>query len=148
MFSKIKEFLATQLTEDNFSDDDQASIELSCAILMIDIALADTNFDNTERNLITDLLSETFSFDKTTIEELISNAEQRLEKSVSLHDFTRLLNEELDQQSKISVIENLWRVAYADGVLDKYEEYYIRKIADLLYISHKDYIKTKHKAAE
>lgn len=148
MFSKIKDFLSTQLSANTETIDEKTGIELSCAILMIDIALADTNFDQEERRLISDLLSNTFEIDQTTIDELILNAEKRLEQSVSLHNFTRLLNEELEQEDKISVIENLWRVAYADGVLDKYEEYYIRKIADLLYISHKDYIKTKHNAAE
>lgn len=147
MLSKIKEFLSSQVPNDRALDD-KASIELSCAILMIDIALADTNFDQTERDLISNLLNQTFTIDKKTIEELIVKAEQRLEQSVSLHDFTRLLNEELEQEQKVDIIENLWRVAYADGVLDKYEEYYIRKIADLLYISHKDYIKTKHNAAK
>lgn len=148
MFSKIKDFLSTQFSANTETIDEKTGIELSCAILMIDIALADTNFHQEERRLISVLLSNTFEIDQTTIDELILNAEKRLEQSVSLHNFTRLLNEELEQEDKISVIENLWRVAYADGVLDKYEEYYIRKIADLLYISHKDYIKTKHNAAE
>ena len=59
-----------------------------------------------------------------------------------------MLNDNLDAEEKIHVIELLWQVAFADAVLDKYEEYYIRKIADLLYISHKDYIRTKHRVAD
>jgi uncharacterized tellurite resistance protein B-like protein len=49
---------------------------------------------------------------------------------------------------KNNIIENLWRVAYADSYIDKYEEYYIRKIADLLHISHSNYIKAKLEAAK
>ena len=64
------------------------------------------------------------------------------------NEFTRLLNDNLSRSERINIIENLWRVAYADSVLDKYEEYYIRKVADLLYVAHSDYIKTKLKAAE
>ena len=82
------------------------------------------------------------------IEDLINLAEKEIDHAVSLHDFTRLLNESFSKAEKINVIENLWHVAYADSILDKYEEYYIRKVADLLYISHSDYIQSKLKAAD
>ncbi len=81
------------------------------------------------------------------VDELIDLARREVDLAVSLHDFTRMLNDNLNASEKIQVIELLWQVAFADAVLDKYEEYYIRKIADLLYISHKDYIRTKHRVA-
>jgi len=53
----------------------------------------------------------------------------------------------VSREDRVRIVELLWKVAFADAVLDKYEEYFVRKIADLLYVSHKDYIQAKHKAA-
>jgi uncharacterized tellurite resistance protein B-like protein len=43
----------------------------------------------------------------------------------------------------MKLVENMWRVAFSDQKLDKYEEALIRKVADLIYVSHQDFIKTK-----
>ena len=79
--------------------------------------------------------------------EIIKTARTEVDHSISLHDFTRKVNEVLDAGEKAALIELLWEVAVADNVIDKYEEYFIRKIADLLYVPHKDYIKAKHRAS-
>jgi len=123
-------------------------IELATAVLMLEISLADSSIDEDELTTIKKNLVNTFHLESEQVDELIQLAQKEVDLSVSLHDFTRLLNEKLKADEKIRIIELLWQVAFADAVLDKYEEYYIRKIADQLYISHKDYIKTKHKVAE
>jgi len=123
-------------------------IELATAVLMLEISLADSSIDEDELTIIKKNLVNTFHLEPEQVDELIKLAQKEVDLSVSLHDFTRLLNEKLAADEKIRIIELLWQVAFADAVLDKYEEYHIRKIADLLYISHKDYIKTKHKVAE
>jgi uncharacterized tellurite resistance protein B-like protein len=115
---------------------------------MIEISLADDHIHDEERNVIKTVLSDHFKLSKEKINELIDSAENEVNHAVSLYEFTRLLNDTLSMSDKINIIESLWRVAYADSVLDKYEEYYIRKITDLLYISHSDYIQTKLAAAE
>lgn len=124
------------------------TIELATAVLMIEISLADDHIHKEERLVIKNLLTDRFDLGQDEINELISLAEDEVDLAVSLHEFTRLLNDSLLMPEKINIIENLWRVAYADTVVDKYEEYYIRKIADLLYISHSDYIQSKLRAAE
>jgi uncharacterized tellurite resistance protein B-like protein len=124
------------------------TVELASAALMIEISLADDHIQEEERHVINKLLSESFNLDQTEIDELIKLAEEEVDHAVSLYGFTRLLNDSLSMSDKINIIESLWRVAYADAVIDKYEEYYIRKVADLLYISHSDYIQSKLKAAE
>jgi len=123
-------------------------IELATAVLMIEISLADDHIQDEERYVIKNLLTSNFNLDQNEIDELICMAEEEVDRAVSLYEFTRLLNDTLSMSEKIDIIENLWRVAYADSVVDKYEEYYIRKIADLLYIAHSDYIQSKIKAAE
>ena len=92
------------------------------------------------------ILLEKFNLDKKNIDELISLARDEVDHIVSLHEFAEIINNHLSAKEKSEIIEYLWRVAYADAYIHKYEEYYIRKIADLLHVSHSDYIKTKLKA--
>lgn len=149
MINNIKNYFQTLLNDDaKDGSSHNNTIELAAAVLMIEISLADDHIDDEERNVIKNVLSEHFKLSKEKIIELISLAEREVNHAVSLYEFTRLLNDTLSMSDKINIIESLWRVAYADSVLDKYEEYYIRKIADLLYISHSDYIQMKLKAAD
>ena len=120
-------------------------IELATADLMIEISLADENTGDEEYKTIKKILLEKFDLDEAKIDTLISLAEDEVDHTVSLHEFAETINNELSAIEKTNIIENLWRVAYADAYIHKYEEYYIRKIADLLHVSHSDYIKTKLK---
>ncbi len=123
-------------------------VELTAAVLMVEISLADSSIDDNELATIKNALIDKFHIAAEHVDELIDTARREVDHAVSLHNFTRLLNDKLSAPEKIQIIELLWQVAFADAVLDKYEEYYIRKIADLLYISHKDYLRTKHRVAE
>ena len=147
MIKSLKYYLDNFLQESQDNDiSSKSKIELAAAVLMIEISLADENIGDEEYETIKNILFDQFDLDKTKIDELISLAEDEVDHSVSLHEFSETINNELSATEKINIIENLWRVAYADAYLHKYEEYYIRKIADLLHVSHSDYIKTKLKA--
>jgi uncharacterized tellurite resistance protein B-like protein len=146
MIRNIKNYFEELFQNTTGSEQVKHTVELASAALMIEIGLADDHLHVDERLTIKNIISNTFALTEDEIDELIELAEKEVDHAVSLYEFTRLLNEALSQQEKINIIENLWHVAYADAVLDKYEEYYIRKVADLLYISHNDYIQTKLKA--
>ena len=64
-------------------------------------------------------------------------------KLISLHELTAIINNGYSYSEKKNVIKMLWDIAYSDGRIDKYEDYTIRKISDLLYIKHSDFIKAK-----
>jgi uncharacterized tellurite resistance protein B-like protein len=149
MIKTIKSYFEELLQENTKnSEPHKNTVELATAVLMIEISLADDHIQEEERHVIKKLLTNNFNLEHDELDELINMAENEVDHAVSLYEFTRLLNESLSMPEKINIIEYLWRVAYADSVVDKYEEYYIRKIADLLYIAHADYIQTKLKAAE
>ncbi len=149
MIKNIKTYFESLLNSDSKDESSHdKTIELATAVLMIEISLADDHIQDEERNVIKIVLSDNFKLSKEDINELIDLAENEVDHAVSLYEFTRILNDSMTMSDKINIIESLWHVAFADSVLDKYEEYYIRKIADLLYISHSDYIQTKLKAAE
>jgi uncharacterized tellurite resistance protein B-like protein len=91
------------------------------------------------------VLRETFALSKEETRELARLAQRDSEDSVSLHQFTRLINQRFSPEEKVRVVEMLWQVAFADGRIDRYEESLLRKIAELIYVPHRDFIQARHR---
>lgn len=149
MIKTLKEFLASSLPQDDRNDEDhEKSIELCAAVLMLEISLADSNSHEDEHRFIEEAIKRHFQLNAEEAETILELAHKEMDHSVSMYEFTRMINDSLSMEEKIRIVELLWQVANVDAVIDKYEEFYIRKIADLLYVPHKDYIKAKLRAAE
>ncbi len=95
-------------------------------------------------NSMKQTLKEVYKVDEKDIEELINESEKKVSESTSLYEYTRLINDLCDYQDKLKLISNLWAIAFADDNLDKYEEHLIRKVSDLIHVSHSDYITQKN----
>lgn len=80
--------------------------------------------------------------------ELIALAEAEREEATDYYQFTSLINAHYDPEQRVQVVEQLWRIAYADESLHAQEEYRVRKLAQLLHVSHRAFIATKHRRAE
>ena len=93
-------------------------------------------------------LREQFGLSERETRELADLAAQEAEEAVSLYQFTGLINRHFSPGEKLQVVENLWRVALADGVLDKYEEALVRKISELIYVPHRDFMQAKHRVQD
>ena len=91
------------------------------------------------------MLEETFLLDPGDIGEIVNMAHEQASQATSLYEFTRLINDNYAYKDKVQLIQNLWRLAFADDELDKYEEGLIRRIADLIHVSHGDFIQAKHR---
>ena len=116
-------------------------------ILMVEIALADGQFSADEHAFLRGDLMRDYALTERQAETAIEAARKEVSEAASLQHFTAPLKD-LPYADKIDLLENLWRLAYADSMLDPHEESMLRKLADLLYISHADFIKTKLKVAE
>jgi uncharacterized tellurite resistance protein B-like protein len=149
MISHLKKFFDAHFVKDVDSDGTAPleTIEFAAAVLMLEISRADSSIGDEERKIIDEALVKHFHLPEAETKELLLLAEKEVDHVISLHEFTRSINDSLSRDEKVKIVELLWQVAFADAVLDKYEEYFIRKIADLLYVSHKDYIQSKHRAA-
>lgn len=134
-----------QESDVSLSRDD--AIRKSTAALLVEISRSDHEIQPEELLKIREILIKKFELDEVSCQALLDESQDHVEDSVSLHEFTRLLNDHLSREERTSILGNLWQVAFADGVLDKHEEYTIRKIADLLYVSQKDFIQTKLKVS-
>ena len=122
--------------------------ELAAAVLMVEVARADFEQDDTEMAVVQRELARQFGLSAAEIAALTDEAQQTADDEVSLHRYVETLNDELGYDDKIAVLEMLWRVAYADGVLEKHEEHLMRRYADLLYIPHRDWIQAKLRVAK
>lgn len=150
MLASLRNFLSEQfsLDQSDNKEDRHHELSLATAALAMDIARADNEMDDSERQHIASALAAYFSLTEAETEKIMQLADSHLQESVSLYDFTSRLKDGLDRQERIEIIRLLWDVAWADNEIHKYEEHFIRKIADLLYVSHSDYIRAKLTAEE
>lgn len=123
--------------------EEKTGVELASAALLMEIVHADYKRDSSEIEAATQALRRTFSLPDELLDTVLAKAEQLHSEAVSIHPFIELINEDFDEGQKYHLIVNLWRVAMADGELDKFEQHYIRKIAELLYVPHSDFIRAK-----
>jgi uncharacterized tellurite resistance protein B-like protein len=144
MINKIKDLITKFGKEEEIQEDSNLTLlNNSCAALLVEIAFADKDFDETEKASLKQSLIEAYAIDESDIEEIIRDAEDTVSESTSLYGYTSIVNSEFQYEDKLKLLRNLWKIAYADGYLDKYEEHLLRKISDLIHISHSDYINIK-----
>lgn len=141
----LEKFLGAPAAE---APDEDARIRLATAVLLVEISRADFEEQPEEAEAIERLLSQHFSLDAAESEILVEQARTESDRSVSLHDYTRTLHDTLTEKEKAAVVELLWEVALADDELDKYEDYLLRKIAELLYVTHPELIRLKHRVLD
>ena len=121
---------------------------LAAAALLIETARADFVQDEGEQEALESLLSRALELNPEEVHTLVEQATARVDESTSLYEFTRVINDHYSSEQKRELITGMWRVAYTDGDVDKYEEHLIRRVAELIYVSHQDYIRCKLTAKE
>lgn len=147
MFGKLKDLVLGDKAYAETAAVPEERQQLALASLLVEMARADFDESAEERREIVALLARHFELTDEEAASLLERAEGALQDSVCLFDFTRALHDSLDAEQKIEVIRLLWQVAHADDRLDKYEDYLVRKVADLLYVPHSDVIRIKHEVA-
>ena len=141
MIDKIKAFFSKNIIA---ADDNALSSEqLATAALLIEVMVIDGNLDEQELRAISNTLSQMLELSSEQIDELILLSQEEVADATSLYQFTREINAHYDHDKKMALMTAMWRVALADGHLDKHEEGIIRRVADLLYIRHNEYIRCK-----
>ncbi len=116
---------------------------LAACALLIEVTLADHEEDPTELAQIQKAMETKFGVSSDVFDTLLAAARLHVKQSVSFYEHTRVLNDGMTHKEKIELIGLMWSVAYADQHLDHYEEHLIRRVADLLYVDHSDFILAK-----
>ena len=149
MILEIKKFFEENLKPGSAESDDSGQrIELTTAALLFELMKTDSHIDERETRAVADALQSTFGLSGNNLQQIISLAEEESHEATSLYQFTSLVNESYSYEQRVQLLENLWRVAFADNRIDRYEEHMIRKVADLIYVNHSDFIRTKLKVRD
>lgn len=124
----------------------EEQLKLACAALLIEVAVIDQEFDERELAHLHDILAAEYGIAEAELEALTEEAHHERNTATSLYQFTQIINNHCNPADKYRLVMAMWRIAYADGSVDKYEEYIIRKTSELLYVPHSDFIRAKHEA--
>ena len=146
LFIQVVETITTTDSAASGVEDREAALRMATAVLMLDVARADHVFEESEFDRVLRLIETHFGLSPEEAAELVNEAGDKAEELVSVHDFTQLLHEHLNENEKARIIALLWQIAYADGQLDKYEDSLVLKISDLLYVSRGRVMRLKHDA--
>ncbi len=149
MLAKLKELLNSFITPESpeSTQDDSMSVEersrVAVGALLIELAASDGEYEESEKNVINNLLKNEFDLSDAEVDELIKMAGKERDKSIDLWRFTKTLNQSYTKPERIHVLEMVWKVIYADGRLDGHEDFLVHQLATLLKLEHKDLIGAK-----
>lgn len=147
MLNTIKRFFDNHLAPDSTEAgrDPRHALRLAVAALLIEITESDYEQRPDERSALLEIVRNHFGLSVEEASSLILLAETEHAESTDYFQFTTLINKSYTPEQKRRVIEDLWRVAFADNELHKYEEHVIRRIAGLIHVPHKEFIAAKHR---
>ncbi len=150
MLENIKKFFIEKMevSAPEPSRDSSRSVALATCALLLEMAYADDEFSEAEKNNILAIIKEHLDLNENDAGELIELAELERKESLDLWQFTNLINQTYSKEEKRKVVETLWFVIYTDGKVDKHEEYLMRKLTYLLNLEHKDMIEAKLNARD
>ena len=150
MFEYLRRVLSPEQDEQISKDSETFSQKtiskknkVATAALLVEIAKSDGDFSKDERKRIIDLMKKDFDLDDECVNDLLALSEQKVKDSVSIYEFSSVINENFAQQEKLDLIKNLWRIIYEDGKLDSHEDRLIKIIGSTLNLEHKDIIGAK-----
>ena len=138
MINRIKKLFDRIDSGDDVQPDGAELNAMAAAVLMVEAARLDGDFNVSERQSIHSIVTRHFRLDEEEADELISEAEAVHDDTNHLIKFTRAIKNSYSPQQRIANIEMLWEVVYADGVLHDYEANLLRRIGGLIYVSDHD----------
>lgn len=147
MIQKIKDFFndRASMGSEVKGEGDERRIQVAACALFVEMARMDDEFSDEERERIVSILKKEFDLADETAAELMELAGLELKGSVDLWQFTNLINRNYSPEAKIKLMEMIWKVVYADGHLDRHEDYLVKKLTKLLGLRHREMIDAKLK---
>jgi len=111
---------------------------IAVVALLVEAASLDGNFGVSEQAAIRSIAADRFGLSDEEVATLFALASQRQDSSNQLFRFTHEINQSYAPEERVEVVEMLWEVVYADGVLHDYEANLLRRIGGLIYVSDMD----------
>jgi uncharacterized tellurite resistance protein B-like protein len=148
MLQTLKDLFEALRPGGESEEERQHALQLAAAVLLVEVMRADAEIGAAERAAAMAALRRRFGLSEDEVARLLELAEQTSRHASDYYSFTSRINEAFEPAEKLQMIENMWRIVYADGELAAAENHVMRKISDLLYIPHDDYICAKLRAQQ
>jgi uncharacterized tellurite resistance protein B-like protein len=120
----------------------------SIACLVQEARRVDLEHDAREHPAAISALERIFSLERGEAERLLERAREKTQHLTSYYPIVSVIKRELSLEERVLLIEMLWGVAYADGVLHGHEDHFVRKIAHLLYVPNTQVMLARSRARE
>ncbi|MDH5693578.1 MAG: TerB family tellurite resistance protein [Gammaproteobacteria bacterium] len=149
MIKQIKSFFDQNLAQigTNATDaSDEHRLHLATAALLIEMMKVDDELDEREHATILQGLQSKFGLGSAETQEILRLAEIEAAEATDYFQFTSMINKHFTADQRAKLVEYLWTIAFADGVADAHEEHLVRRIADLIYVPHSEFIAAKQRA--
>ncbi|MFY0666054.1 MAG: TerB family tellurite resistance protein [Natronospirillum sp.] len=121
-------------------------VHLAAAVLMVEVTMADHKIEPEEEQMLRQRFRESLKLSDAEVEKLMAEALIEQEETLDLYQYTRVINDAFGALEKFELMVDLWLIGFADGHVDRYEDSMVRKVADLLYVSHSDFMMAKQEA--
>ncbi len=121
------------------------ALQTACCGLLMEVAQLGSTGTGRKRKAVSQAMWEEFGIPNEELAPMIASVTRPENRLTSYYGAVALINKGYASEQKAQFIERLWRVAMADGEIDMYEDQLVRKLADLLYVSHADFILAKHR---
>ncbi len=148
MLARIREIFITTTTVQETEQSHEERVMIATCVLMLEAATADAEYTEDESVHMLQTLRTRYKLSKDDAEELMEVARQRRSDSFDLWQFTNQINQNCAIDEKLEIVEEIWRVVYADGKLDGHEDYLMHKFRKLLNLTHKQLIDAKIKVLD
>ena len=143
MLDTIQEFFQRTLAQPEQRDNQTITLELASAALLFEIARADYDTSDAELEALRRMLLQRYQLSEADVDELMALAQDEVEDAVDHYQFVSLIKDHYGYDQRCELVALMWQLAWADGSVDALEEHRIRRLADLLHVSHSDFIRTK-----
>ena len=137
VLDSIKSFFANKMSESSVAPEQSApdgppKIHVAACALLLELAYADDEFSPTERAHLETTIQRHFNLDEETSRALISLADTERVQAVDLFQFTSLIARDYDEAQKMVLLEAMWGLVFADGVVARHEASLMRRVSKLL----------------
>jgi uncharacterized tellurite resistance protein B-like protein len=133
MLNAIRRFvadLASDASQEPLDDDDR--LRLAAAAILYHVIAVDGVVSDDERDALREVLREQYGLDARGADDLFDRARAADLEAVDFYGFTSTLKQRLDDAGRRKVVELMWRMVYADGRVDEFEDNIVWRVAELL----------------
>ena len=147
MFRKLQKWLRDSIAPHRMDQETghETAVQHACCLLLMEVARLETTNTEQKRTLVAQVMCEEFDLPEAELAAMIDTFSRPENQLTSYFEPASLVNRYRTASSKAHFVEQLWRVAMVDGTIDMYEDHLVRKLSDLLYVPHRDFILAKNK---